>query len=83
MMSLSVTDARRDIFNIMKTVQNSDAITITSKDGNAVLVSEDEWNGIKETLYLLSIPGMLESILGSSTENISEMVKWEEIRDTL
>jgi len=82
-MSLSVTDARRDIFNIMKTVQNSDAITITSKDGNAVLVSEDEWNGIKETLYLLSIPGMLESILESSTENISEMVKWEEIRDTL
>ena len=83
MMSLSVTDARRDIFNIMKTVQNNDAITITSKDGNAVLVSEDEWNGIKETLYLLSIPGMLESILESSTENISEMVKWEEIRDTL
>jgi len=71
------------IFNIMKTVQNSDATTITSKDGNAVLVSEDEWNGIKETLYLLSIPGMLESILESSTENISEMVKWEEIRDTL
>ncbi|MCL2712560.1 MAG: type II toxin-antitoxin system Phd/YefM family antitoxin [Methanomassiliicoccaceae archaeon] len=83
MMSLSVTDARRDIFNIMRTVQNSDAVTITSKDGNAVLVSENEWNGIKETLYLLSIPGMLESILGSSAENISEMVKWEDIRDTL
>jgi len=82
-MSLSVTDARRDIFNIMRTVQNSDAVTITSKDGNAVLVSENEWNGIKETLYLLSIPGMLESILGSSAENISEMVKWEDIRDTL
>ena len=83
MMSLSVTDARRDIFKIIKTVQNSDAVTITSKDGNAVLVSEDEWNGIKETLYLLSIPGMLESMLESSAENISEMVKWEEIRDTL
>ena len=82
-MSLSVTDARRDIFNIIKTVQNSDAVTITSKDGNAVLVSEDEWNGIKETLYLLSIPGMLESILESSAEDISEMDRWEDIRDTL
>jgi len=83
MMSLSVTDARRDIFNIIKAVQNSDAVTITSKDGNAVLVSEEEWNGIKETLYLLSIPGMLESILESSDEDISEMERWEEIRHTL
>ena len=71
------------IFKIIKTVQNSDAVTITSKDGNAVLVSEDEWNGIKETLYLLSIPGMLESILESSAEDISEMDRWEDIRDTL
>ncbi|MCL2149253.1 MAG: type II toxin-antitoxin system Phd/YefM family antitoxin [Methanomassiliicoccaceae archaeon] len=83
MMSLSVTDARRDIFNIIKAVQNSDAVTITSKDGNAVLVSEEEWNGIKETLYLLSIPGMLESILESSNEDVSEMERWEELRDTL
>jgi len=83
MISLSVTDARRDIFNIVKAVQNSDAVTITSKDGNAVLVSEEEWNGIKETLYLLSIPGMLESILESSGEDVSEMERWEEIRDTL
>ena len=83
MMSLSVTDARRDIFNIIKAVQNSDAVTITSKDGNAVLVSEEEWNGIKETLYLLSIPGMLESILESSVEDVSRMERWEDIRDTL
>jgi prevent-host-death family protein len=83
MISLSVTDARRDIFNLVKTVQNSNAVTITSKDGNAVLVSEEEWNGIKETLYLLSIPGMLESILKSSAEDVSEMERWEEIKDTL
>ena len=83
MMSMNVTDARRDIFNIVKAVQNSDAVTITSKDGNAVLVSEDEWNGIKETLYLLSIPGMLESILEARSEDISEMVRWEDIKDTL
>jgi prevent-host-death family protein len=83
MISLSVTDARREIFNIVKAVQNSDAVTITSKDGNAVLISEDEWNGIKETLYLLSIPGMLESILESSNENVSEMERWDKIKDTL
>jgi len=81
MISLSVTDARRDMFNIVKTVQNGDAVTITSEDGNAVLVSEDEWNAIGETLYLLSIPGMLESLLESSGEDVSEMERWEEIKD--
>ena len=81
--SLSVTDFCCDMFNIIKTVQNGDAVTIRSKDGNAVLVSEEEWNGIKETLHLLSIPGMLESILESSNEDISEMERWEKIRDAL
>ena len=80
MMSMSVTDASRDIFNIVKAVQNGDAVTITSKEGNAVMVSESEWNGIKETLCVLSIPGMLESILEASNENVSEMERWEEVR---
>jgi len=76
-----VTDARRDIFNLVKRVQNGDAVTIISKDGNAVLVSEDEWNGIKETLYLLSIPDMLKSMIRSSGEDVSVMERWEKIRD--
>jgi len=83
MVSLSVTYARRDFFKIVKAVRNGDAVTITSKDGNAVLVSEEEWNGIKETLYLLSIPGMLESLLESSGEDVSEMEGWDKIRSTL
>ena len=36
---------------------------ITGKRGNAVLVSEDDWRAVQETLYLVSIPGMRESIL--------------------
>ena len=83
MMSMNVTEARRDLFKMIKAVQNSDAMTITSEDGNAVLMSESEWNGIQETLYLLSIPGMLESILEARNEDISEMVRWDDIKDTL
>ena len=82
MISVSVTDARRDLFNMIKDVQNSDAVTITSEDGNAVLMSESEWNGIQETLYLLSIPGMLESISEARNEDPSERVRWEDIKDT-
>jgi len=83
MMSMNVTEARRDLFKMIKAVQNSDAMTITSEDGNAVLMSESEWNDIQETLYLLSIPGMLESILEARNEDISEMVRWDDIKDTL
>ena len=36
---------------------------ITGKRGNAVLISEDDWRAVQETLYLVSIPGMRESIL--------------------
>jgi PHD/YefM family antitoxin component YafN of YafNO toxin-antitoxin module len=83
MISVSVTDAHRDLFNIVKTIQNSDAMTITSEDGNAVLMSESEWNGIQETLYLLSIPGMLESISEARSEDISGMVRWDDVKDTI
>jgi len=38
-------------------------VQITGKRGNAVLVSEDDWRAVQETLYLVSIPGMRESIL--------------------
>jgi len=56
MISISVTDVRRYMFNMVKSVQNGDVVTISSKDGNAIPISENEWNGIKEMLYLLPFP---------------------------
>lgn len=46
-------------------------IIITSKHGNAVLISESDWNAISETLYLLSVPGMHESIKQGLEEDVS------------
>ena len=54
-------------------------ILITGKRFNAVLVGEDDWNSIQETLYLLSVPGMRESILkGMNTpaEELSRELDW-------
>lgn len=48
---------------------------ITEKRNNAVLISEDDWNSILETLYLCSIPGMRESILEASKEPLDESVE--------
>jgi antitoxin YefM len=61
MRTVPVTNARQDIFNIIEqTIINSEPIQITSKKGNVVMLSLEDWSAIQETLYLLSIPGMRE-----------------------
>jgi PHD/YefM family antitoxin component YafN of YafNO toxin-antitoxin module len=45
-------------------------VIITGKRGNAVLLAEDDWNAINETLYLLSVPGMRESIIDGMQETL-------------
>jgi antitoxin YefM len=60
---IPVTEARQTLFKLVERVNEShESITITSKRGNAVLVSEEDWRAIEETLYLKSIPGVWESI---------------------
>ena len=62
--SISVTEARRRLFALVDEVGESHApVEIHGKRGNAVLVAEEDWKAIQETLYLTSIPGMRESIL--------------------
>ncbi|MCD7815305.1 MAG: type II toxin-antitoxin system Phd/YefM family antitoxin [Bacteroides sp.] len=58
---------------------NSTQVTITNNRGkNAVLISEDDWNAIQETLYLNSIPGMAESIIDAKNEPIETTTVYEE-----
>ncbi len=64
MKTISITQARSDIYNLVVSVAKShEAIKITGKTANVVLVAESDWRAIQETLYLLSIPGMRESIV--------------------
>ncbi|ACL03470.1 prevent-host-death family protein [Desulfatibacillum aliphaticivorans] len=80
MPTLSATEARANLYRLIdETTESHDPILITGKRGNAVLISEDDWRSIQETLYLLSIPGMRESILeGMNTpiEECSEELDW-------
>ena len=63
MTTLSVSEARSKLYRLLDQVSETHIpATITGKRTNAVLVSEDDWNSIQETLYLLSIPNMRESI---------------------
>ena len=63
MTTLKATEARAMLYKLIDEAASSHKpITITGKRSNAVLLSEADWNAIQETLYLLSIPGMRESI---------------------
>ncbi len=74
MIAISVTKARDNIYQILADVNNSSQpITITNNRGkNGVLISEEDWNAIQETLYLNAIPGMMESIIEAGKEPIEE-----------
>jgi prevent-host-death family protein len=64
MASVSATEARKRLYALIDQVgQSHEPVQINGKRGNAVLLSEDDWRAIQETLHLVSIPGMRESIL--------------------
>ena len=73
MTSISITKARAKLNQIVSEVnESSQPITITNNRGkNAVLIGEEDWKAIQETLYLNSIPGLSQSILASKEEEIS------------
>ena len=78
MTAISITKARANLYQTASDVHEySQPIIITNNRGkNAVLISEDDWLAIQETLYLNSIPGMTESILESRDEDISECTSY-------
>ena len=64
MTTLTATEARKKLYTLLDDVTEShEAVQITGKRNSAVLVSEDDWRAIQETLYLTSIQGMKASIL--------------------
>ena len=74
MTTITATKARKDLYRLVDRVQDThEPIEITGKRGNAVLVGEDDWRAIQETLYLVSIPGMRESILEGMATSVEEL----------
>jgi prevent-host-death family protein len=73
---LNATEARTKLYSLIdEAADTHQPIVITGKRGNAVLVSEEDWNAIAETLHLLSVPGMRESIKEGMDEPVTECSK--------
>jgi prevent-host-death family protein len=77
---LSASEARANIYKLMdETAESHEPIIITGKRNNVVMISQEDFEAMQETLYLQSIPGMAESIIeGMNTplEECSEDVEW-------
>lgn len=80
MTSIPITQARSKLYQLVDdTAASHEPIQITGKRSNAVLVAEDDWRSIQETLHLLSIPGMRESIRDGMQEPLSKSstkIRW-------
>ena len=80
MKTISVTNARSQLYKLIDEAStNHEPIQITGKRSNVILISEDDWSAIQETLFLLSIPGMRESIqegLKTPVDECSEELDW-------
>ena len=75
---MNATNARKNLYKLIEEVNNnSTPVTITnSKGGNAVLMSEEDYNALQETIYLYSIPGLVESILDADKQDPKKMKKY-------
>jgi antitoxin YefM len=82
MKTITASKARATFYRLIEeTANSSEPIQITGKRANAVLVSEEDWRAMQETMYLLSIPGMRESIqegMVTPVEECSPLLPWSE-----
>lgn len=73
MTNINATNLRKDLFNYLDTaIIYNDVINVNTKKGNAVIISEAEYNGLLETLYLLSVPGMKDKLIEGLNTPIEE-----------
>ncbi|OQX57473.1 MAG: prevent-host-death family protein [Helicobacteraceae bacterium 4484_230] len=77
---MTASQARANIYKLMdETAETHQPIMITGKRNNVVMLSEDDWNAIEETLFLNSIPGMAASIkeaMKAPDSEFSEDIEW-------
>lgn len=80
MLNTTVTNFRKDIYNLLEqTIKFNEPVNVSTKNGNAVVLSEDEYNGMVETLYLYSVPELKEQLKKDMNAPLSELVSEDEV----
>lgn len=74
--TVKATQARANLYGLIDQVEQShEPVLITGKRSNAVLIAEDDWKSVQETLYLLSLPGMRKSLIQGASTPTSKLKK--------
>lgn len=80
MTNINITNFRRDIYELLEqTIKFNEPINISTKNGNAVVLSEEDYNNLMETLYISSIPGLKEDIIEGLKEPLEEAISENEV----
>ena len=78
----NVTALRKNLYGTVENVaQYNEPVTVTSKSGNVVILSESEYNAMMETLYLMSAPGVYEELVKAKKADSSEYVDYDPNED--
>lgn len=81
MLNTNITNFRKNIFGMLEqTIKFNEPVNISTKDGNAVIISEEDYNGLMETLYLSSSPTMKEKIIDGLQTPIEECLHENEVQ---
>ncbi len=80
MLNTNITSFRKNIFNLLEqTIKYNEPINISTKEGNAVVISEEDYNGLMETLYLSSIPDQREKIIDGLNTPLDDCLQEDEV----
>ena len=78
---VTASQARSNLFRLIdNTAEHHEPVLITGKRNNAVLIGEQDWKSIQETMYLLSVPGMKESVSEAMNAPASEFISLDDFR---
>lgn len=81
MLNINITNFRKNIFAVLEqTIKFNEPVNISTKDGNAVILSEEDYNGLIETLHLSNLPGMKEKITEGLQTPVSECIAEDKVQ---
>lgn len=80
MTNVNITSFRKDIYKLLdNAIKYNEPINVSTKNGNAIILSEEDYNSLIETLYIESIPGLKKEILERANDSEDEFVSEDEV----
>lgn len=81
MLNTNITNFRKNIFSLLEqTIKYNEPVNISTKDGNAVIISEEDYNGLMETLYLCSVPEMKETLVEGINTTLDDCLEEKDVQ---